>query len=216
MSDLIYTDGACSGNGTSRATGGFGIYIAKSCFSDSEIKINKKGNEITKINSDHIKNDFYITNIRMEGLAIAYTLMLYADQYVFDKKIIDPVKHLNSYNMDLNGYKLFYIQDELKLGELKNKKIEIVTDSLFWMNVIQTWMPNWIRKNILLEKKNPDILLMLNYYNTLLTQNGVEVVYTHVKSHQLKKRTVHADGNDVADVLATSAVKNKDYKFTNV
>jgi hypothetical protein len=64
------------------------------------------------------------------------------------------------------------------------------------------------------EKKNVDILLLLHYYTTILKQNGIEVEYVHVRSHQVGKRTEHADGNDVADVLATSSAQNINTKFT--
>ena len=69
--NIIYTDGACSKNGQPDATGGFGIYLYASCFGDN-IKINCKGSTM-KLNLDGVDQNFPITNIRMEGLAIIAT-----------------------------------------------------------------------------------------------------------------------------------------------
>ena len=158
---------------------------------------------------------FYITNIRMEGLAIIATLFLYAEQFVFAQNITDPVAHLNEKFLKQNKpLKLSYGLNELNVnGSAQCQTFEIVTDSLFWMNVIEKWMPSWVRKGTLMQKKNPDLLLLLHYYTTLFEQNKVKIVLTHVRSHQRGKRTEHADGNDVADVLATQSVRNSTTEF---
>ena len=212
--ELIYTDGACSANGTSRAAGGFGVFIARSSLSSKELKINCKGKTMVA-NLANQEHTFLVTNIRMEGLAIVSTLALYANVLIDDIPTgheVDVIKRLQECEpFKTDGFKTIYGPEELKAetAPRTDAVIEIVTDSLFWMNVIQSWMPGWIRKNIMMEKKNPDILLMMLYYTERLKQNGIKVVYTHVKSHQKKgKRTEHADGNDVADVLATSSVNN--------
>lgn len=211
--ELIYTDGACSKNGSPDAVGGFGIYFAKSSVSES-VKINRKG-----FHMDYeTHGTIYVTNIRMEGLAIVSTLALYSDLCVKNPTMdtsVDLVERLNSIEpFSVAGLKPRYEASELAVETLrKGIEIEIVTDSLFWMNVIEKWMPGWIRKKIILQKKNPDILLMMLYHTELLKQNGIVVKFTHVRSHQKGKRTEHADGNDVADILATSAVKNTDLDF---
>ncbi len=209
--ELIYTDGACSKNGLPTSVGGFGIYIAQSNVFEAPIKINRKG-ERMQLNGER----FYVTNIRMEGLAIVSTLALYAKKLIGGATISnEPVVILNGFDIfETVGYKVVYGAGELKSGTVLSKPtIEIVTDSQFWINVIEKWMPNWIKKGIVLEKKNPDILLMLRYYLELLNQNGVKVKFTFVRSHQKGKRSHHADGNDVADVLATSAVRNDSNMF---
>lgn len=214
MSDnLIYTDGACSKNGTPGATGGFGIYLKHSCFGE-DIKINCKG-ETMHINFNGTEDTFYITNIRMEGLAIAATMFLYAEQFAFGKSITNPVDYLNNHFLKQERpLQLTYELNELNQNiSSQCQTFEIVTDSLFWMNVIEKWMPTWVRKGILMQKKNPDILLLLHYYATLFEQNKIKMVLTHVRSHQKGKRSPHADGNDIADVLATTSVKNRDTCF---
>lgn len=214
-SELIYTDGACSDNGKSNSAGGFGIYIATSALFGGPCKINKRGETMTF--RDHT---LLVTNIRMEGLAILSTLQLYSSVLILNPITPppNPISILNeSTSFDAEELTCRYGDSELKvLLPVRDTTIEIVTDSLFWMKVIDEWMPKWIQKNILLDKKNPDILLLLLYYTELLKQNGVAVIYTHVKSHQRRNRTHHADGNDVADVLATSAVKNTNTAFTAI
>lgn len=213
--EIIYTDGACSKNGTVNATGGFGMFIAKSDIFSSPLKINQKGKQMTLSQTTDV---YYVTNIRMEGLAIVSTLALYADVLIknVSSNDVHALDRLNSIDpFDTTGLKVKYLPTELKSNNKVRSdiKVEIVTDSLFWINVVESWMPSWIKKNILMQKKNPDILLMLNYYLELLSQNGIKIKFTHVRSHQKGKRTEHADGNDVADVLATSAAANSNYNF---
>jgi ribonuclease HI len=210
---LIYTDGACSKNGTPKATGGYAMYLKSSSFGDG-IKINRKG-ETMSIKLGDATEIFYITNIRMEGLAIIATMFLYAEQFVFSRAISDPVSHLNEKFLKQDKHlKLSYAPNELNVcGASAGLSFEIVTDSQFWIDVFHKYLPSQVRKGILLKKKNPDLLLLLHYYTTLFAQNNVQVVLTHVRSHQKGKRTAHADGNDVADVLATSSVGNRTTEF---
>ncbi len=210
MPELIYTDGACSQNGTVRATGGFGMYLKQSCFGD-DLKINRKG-ETMRMELHDKPQSFYVTNIRMEGLAIIATMFLYAERFVFDKPISDPVRHLNEcFLKHQQPLKLLYGPTELvRSSSTEERSFEIVTDSKFWMDVIENpkWMASWVSKGILMQKKNPDLLLLVYYYSTLFKQNSVRMILTHVRSHQRGKRTTHADGNDEADVLATSSANN--------
>ena len=217
--ELIYTDGACSGNGKTTATGGFGIFIAKSALSHP-IKINKKGVSMEFKLNGKMGGFFHVTNIRMEGLAIVSTLALYVNALVDNIAVgqTDVLKRLNECDpFKTDALKTAYGPSELRSSSTRNDvSIEIVTDSKFWMDVIlhPSWMAKWISKGIIMEKANPDILLMLIYYTEVLKQNEIEVKYTHVRSHQKKgKRTEHADGNDVADVLATSSVNNPTADF---
>ncbi len=176
------------------------------------MKVNRKG-EIMTFRDE----TFYITNIRMEGLAIVSTLALYADVLItrIPIGIANLLDRLNGCNpFETKDLKMHYEFDELhSTNAIDPIQIEIVTDSQFWINVIESWMPGWLRKNIMMQKKNPDILLMLHYYMEMFRQNTITIKFTHVRSHQRGKRTEHADGNDVADVLATSSVKNPTTDF---
>lgn len=211
-SEVIYTDGACSKNGTPQSTGGFGIFLATTDIFRSTNKVNRKG-ETMRYDGE----TFYITNIRMEGLAIVSSLAVYANVLIDNPPIGKPdlLDRLNQCDVfKLDGLKVNYEFDELRASNpVEPILIEIITDSQFWINVIESWMSGWIRKKIMMEKKNPDILLMLHYYMELFRQNNITIKYTHVRSHQRGKRTIHADGNDVADRLATSSVKNPSTDF---
>ena len=204
--NVIYTDGACSGNGTKKATGGFGLFIQKNQFNDSQYKINKKGSMMKTISGDN-----YVTNIRMEGLAIVSTLALFS-KLILEKDQSDFIDILNTTDPFLTEGMSFGFNPK-KYNDIVPTEIEIVTDSMFWIQVIHDWLPGWIRKNIADKKKNPDIVLMLHHYYELLSNNNVNVIFTFVRSHQTKNRTEHADNNDVADVLATTAVNNPNDSF---
>jgi ribonuclease HI len=214
--EIIYTDGACSKNGTPNAKGGFGIFIAGTAVFANPVKLNCKG-RVMKFVSDGIDETFYVTNIRTEGLAIVSTLALYASVLIDNIPIgkANPLDRLNECDpFKTDGLKVEYEFSELRsFNQVDPSMIEIVTDSLFWINVIQAWMPGWVRKGVMMQKKNQDILLMIRYYMEKFRQNNITVKLTHVRSHQKGTRTKHADGNDVADVLATSAVKNPTTDF---
>jgi hypothetical protein len=193
--------------------GGFGVFVAKTKIFSGPARISRKGESMFL--KDVV---FNITNIRMEGLAIVSVLALYVDALIVNENgSNNPVTRLNSIDVyRTEDLKFEYDPQELVHTRGPNAQvdaIEIVTDSEFWINVIQKWMPEWIRKNVAFDKKNPDILLMVRYYTELLKQNGVQVIFTHVRSHQKGARTAHADGNDIADQLATRATYNVSLRF---
>ncbi len=200
--EIIYTDGSCVGNGSSRSKGGFGLYIESSSMFSAPCKIGRKGET-----AEGDGETYYVTNIRMEGLAIVSTLALYAQKLSYSTSY-DPIEILNSVDV--------YNVSTVPTGATKRldcDKITIVTDSQFWINVIQKWMPNWIKKNIINEKKNPDILNILKEYVRWYKENGVDINFVFVRSHQKGKRTEHADSNDIVDIIAKEAASNKSTKY---
>ncbi len=210
--NIVFTDGACSGNGKKKATGGFGIYIKQSIIGDN-IRIMRKG-EMMKLSLDEAIEEFPVTNIRMEGLAIITSIFLFTEQIIFERVQEDPVAHLNRFFMkEPSSLQLKYDPKELFVKDCAGATLTIVTDSKFWMDVIQKWMAGWIRKNQLLQKKNPDLLLLLHYFMSLMAHNNMKLELIHVRSHQKGARTEHADDNDIADVLATSAAALPDIEF---
>lgn len=154
--EVIYTDGACNGNGTTTATGGSGIYISKSALTDPT-KINRKGAPMEFRRNENLCGFFHVTNIRMEGIAIVSTLALYANMLIDDIPVGKPdvVKRLNECDpFNTNTLKESYGPNELRsANKCSDVSIEIVTDSKFWMDVIKSWMPGWIKKGIMLEEK---------------------------------------------------------------
>jgi len=217
VDDIVYTDGSCTGNGTLRSKGGFGIYIYTSSI-DNEISLAKKV-ELEKFTYNNNTYSFPVTNIRTEGWAIVYVMKIFYYKYLVSSKLSKSniVKVLNDtpqLNADL--LKTKYNKIELIKKPLKTEKtIHIYTDSQFWMDVYMKWMPNWVAKQILLEKKNPDILLYGYYYKTLLECNNIVLDFHHVNSHQKGKNiSVHAERNNYVDILAGKAMGLKDLNFT--
>ncbi len=196
-SELIYTDGSCVKNGLPSSTGGFGVLIKQSKLFAAPIRINRKGVSII-----YKSVPLFVTNIRMEGLAIVSTMALYA-KYISTKSTNDPVELLNSFD----PYDCTDVLENTK--KVNCDSISIVTDSQFWINVINSWMPSWIRKGIVHTKKNPDILMMLRHYLEWYANNNVEIKFIFVRSHQKGKRTEHADSNDEVDILAKNGASNK-------
>lgn len=207
--NIVYTDGACCKNGRPNATGGYGMYFKHSTFGN-ELCVSRKGFVMSTANNDPM----YITNIRMEALAILSTIFAFTEKYIFNR-VDAPLDQYMNQNFDNRYQEILHqpVGTNLFIRDCSGESFEIITDSLFWMNVIQSWMPKWIRTGILSKKKNPDILHILHYYSELMKANKLTMILTHVKSHQKGKRTEHADGNDVADVLATSAERYGSCEF---
>jgi len=187
----IYTDGACSGNGKTTATAGLGIYIDK--FIDNKIyKINKKINNITFSYNEKTKEktnpDKYIkyncSNIRAEGYAILYSLM------IIKYKLVDKIDILNELNKYLIEEKSIYPSDKYDFiynnkNIINSKKYNVIinTDSEFWINVITKWMSNWIKKGTVFDKKNIDLVIYIYYNYNILKQNNINIIFNHVKGH---------------------------------
>jgi ribonuclease HI len=157
---------------------------------------------------------FQGTNIRAEGIAILYAL-LYIKTIVVDKN--DTKKSVIK-NLKLDN--LTNIKKSIHTIDFRSKssnKYLIVSDSQFWIDVITKWSNSWVYKFTILEKKNLDINILINYYMNQLYDNGVEIVFQHVKGHSDKNKDVKLNfyqrGNVMADQLANLANKLKDSKL---
>lgn len=157
---------------------------------------------------------FQGTNIRAEGIAILYAL-LYIKTIVADKN--DTKKSVIK-NLKLDN--LTNIKKSIHTIDFRTKsanKYLIVSDSQFWIDVITKWSNSWVYKFTILEKKNLDINILINYYMNQLYDNGVEIVFQHVKGHSDKNKDVKLNfyqrGNVMADQLANLANKLKDSKL---
>ena len=113
--------------------------------------------------------------------------------------------------------KLTNIKKDINSVDFKLKsrnKYLIVSDSEFWINVITKWTNSWIKKFIICEKKNLDLIILINYYMHNLYDNGIEIVFQHVNGHADKNKekelNFYEKGNIMADKLANLGHKNKD------
>ncbi len=60
----------------------------------------------------------------------------------------------------------------------------IITDSQFWIDMFQKYMPAWAKKNQFGEKKNPDLTVqMWDYYCDLTKTKQKKISFKHVRSH---------------------------------
>lgn len=154
------------------------------------------------------------TNIRAEGLAILYTL-IYIKSIMIDT--VGKLKKNILKNLKLDN--ICHIKNDIKVCDLKkkcNNTFLIITDSEFWINVITKWHNNWINKDILLEKKNIDIIIYINYYLNILIDNDIMVEFKFIRSHsddkiEKDKLTIEQKGNILADKLASVAQDNSNY-----
>ena len=218
--NVIFTDGACSKRDkTGIRNAGFSIYIKENTDIEclKNLKLYKKIKNINfHINTNTLSTnnpnqvmEFEVTNIRAEGYAILYVLVIFKLLLV-DKCDInnsnDIINILNEHNL----FPLTSFKDEIKISHnCKTKDILIVTDSEFWINVITKWSIGWFKKDIVLEKKNSDLVLYILYYYHSLLKNNINVDFQHVRGHADKKKpefyTYFEAGNIEADKLAVKS-----------
>lgn len=199
----IYTDGACNKNGKATAVAGFGIFIDK-WINNKEIKLNKK---IEKVEYKY-KNDthnYYPSNIRAEGWAIYYSLLLIQKVILEDIDVLNDVSLIYKHNTTKKFTKVDYI-------------INIITDSEFWINVITKWYKGWKSRDVLHEKKNIDIVIQTMNTIEILETNGFKINFIHIDGHPEKKTkkenfTKEQMGNFTADELAVKAKEYSDYSL---
>jgi uracil DNA glycosylase len=113
----------------------------------------------------------------------------------------------------------------LKSLEFLNEHIDkwteciIVTDSQFWIDMLEKYMPMWVAKGIdFSEKKNPDLTeAIYDIYTELKNVHNKEIVMRHIRSHNkngwagFKKNTYEYFcyiWNDYVDMLAKHARLN--------
>jgi ribonuclease HI len=146
------------------------------------------------------------TNIRAEGYAILYALVyikiLHIDS-INDKKEIS-----NKFKIE----KINNLKDSLKVINLNKKSVNkflIVTDSKFWIDLITKWCNSWIKKGLVFDKKNVDLIIMINHYMHILSENNIEIVFKHIHGHSDKDKNIELNiyqkGNVMADKLANIA-----------
>lgn len=149
------------------------------------------------------------TNIRAEGWAITYAL-------IYLKFILIDKIHNNELVTKFNTFQINNNKFEFKEYNIPNNTsnytfYQIVTDSEFWINVITSWCNNWIKKNIIFDKKNLDIVYYINVLLNELLLNNIIIHFKFVRGHSDKKKiklTKYEKGNIIADKLANIAKEN--------
>lgn len=167
-----------------------------------------------KKDSMELNNNYFqysATNIRAEGYAILYALTYI--KFVHVDGINDKDKIAYKFKLD----KINNIKDTLKVIDFNKKSINkflIVTDSKFWIDLITKWCNSWIKKGLVFDKKNVDLIVMINYYMNILSENNIEIVFKHIHGHSDKdkkaKLNIYQKGNVMSDKLANFANDAKD------
>jgi ribonuclease HI len=209
---IIYTDGACSGNGKKAIpTAGTGIYNENWSISKSNSNTTFKYNEKEQTISNSNKTEIYKnSNIRAEGYAILYSLwiikFIYIDGIQINSNMLNNLKN-TKFLYPFDTFDLCDVVSGIKIINSTNKMATIVTDSLFWIDMIEKYIPNWVRNNNITTKKNIDLVIYIEYIYRFLEKNNVNVVFRHVRSHPGKGKDLSEDeiGNDHADILAVAA-----------
>jgi ribonuclease HI len=150
------------------------------------------------------------TNIRAEGYAILYALayikFLHVDN-INDKYEITRIFKLDKINNLKNNLKV------INFNKKSVNKFLIVTDSKFWIDLITKWCNSWIKKGLTFDKKNVDLIIMINHYMHILSENNIEIVFKHIHGHADKDKkaelNIYQKGNVMSDKLANIANDSK-------
>lgn len=146
------------------------------------------------------------TNIRAEAYGILYALVyikiLHVDK-INDKHEITKRFKLEKINNIKNNLK------QINFTKKSENKFLIVTDSKFWIDLITKWCNSWIKKGLVFDKKNVDLIVMINHYMHILSENNIEIIFKHIHGHSDKDKNVELNiyqrGNVMADKLANIA-----------
>lgn len=85
---------------------------------------------------------------------------------------------------------------------LKYEKILIKSDSKYAVDTLSNWVYGWMKKGILKEKKNADIIYNIMFITKMLQSDEWVIEYEHVDGHS------GIEGNEMADTLCNKAMDN--------
>lgn len=150
------------------------------------------------------------------GYAAVFVLGQFMDTVIYGN--LDNSKHYAS-NQRAEGMAIY----QALLFLLKHindwQSVIFVSDSDFWIKMIETYMPNWVTQDIdFSDKKNSDLTVpMWKVYMSLLHDFGKEIEFRHVRSHNKNGWKDRKEGsyerfcyenNDLADKFAGFARKH--------
>lgn len=224
---IIYTDGSAKKNGKPGATSASSLYL-KNFIGISEIKIGKRNENIqfeynkknkTKSNSDMMIS-YPCSNIRGEGYAILYALVMLRAQLIEKINIIDDIDKLSDDNFiyPLNSFEFDYLS-KIKESNKNEYNVYIKTDSEFWIKMINNYIPKRVKEDKIFEMKNIDLVCYIYFNYQCLKKNNINIMLVHIRGHPEKRKPkseFNEDdiGNTIADEIATKAVNNSHYNTT--
>lgn len=153
----IYTDGSCDpNNGSAASVGGWAFVVRNG---SSVLPIVGYGRLSTDI--------AYATNNRAEGTAIIRA-MLHAEELIRSNSAIISTTSTTSTSAT---------------SPIRVRSVTIVTDSMFWIEMLTKYMPGWKKKGTPFEsKKNPDLTTAMYDIYTRLGRS-VQIDLRHTRSH---------------------------------
>lgn len=224
---IIYTDGSALKNGKPGASSASSLYI-KNFIGIKEIKIGKRNQntqfEFNKSKRTKSNNDTMIaypcSNIRGEGYAILYALVLLRAQLIEKIDIINNIERLTDEDFiyPLDSFSFDYLP-KLKESNTKKYNVFIKTDSEFWIKTIKSYIPKWVREDKVFNMKNIDLVCYIYFNYLCLQKNNININFIHIRGHPEKRkmRNEFNDddiGNTIADEIATRSVNNNHYNPT--
>lgn len=165
---MVYTDGACSGNGKSSAKGGLGIFWRWSCLDES---LSDKDDVLEAMSFEEAQSELFeyfgqepdprwkdnITNQRCEAMAITLALTRIHELHFWktDENDKDSTRE-DARSGALRNYVFYKERDVLNEREADQKKqhamhnapialVKICSDSEWAINCITTWPEYWIK-----------------------------------------------------------------------
>lgn len=146
------------------------------------------------------------------GYALLFVSGEFKDKCLYGN--IDISKY-NASNIRAEGIAILRTLEIVKNSTQPWKKLTIITDCEFWMNMIEKYMPKW-NKHKFAEKNNPDLTTKLwCVYNE--TKKHGEIIFMHMKSHNKDGWSKFEDGtfekfcydqNDYVDKMCSYARTN--------
>ena len=125
------------------------------------------------------------------------------------------ISKYNASNIRAEGMAILKTLDVIKKCKKKCDKITIVTDCMFWIDMIENYMPKW-KTETFKKKQNTDLTEKIwMIYNEVLKKG--EIFFIHVKSHNKDGWKTYKDGsferycylkNDEVDKLCNYARLN--------
>jgi uracil-DNA glycosylase len=175
---VAYTDGSASNNGSTSAKAGYAAWFTSGPLEGTRLTERIAPAKVIVHGEDKI---IWPTNIRGEGFAILAVLeRVLAQHRQIPGCVLEPADSVS---------------------------LEIVTDSKFWIQMIETFIPSWIKAKVPLEsKENPDLVKRVWDAVCALrpfTRLSLRHVYSHGKDETIAP--VDKACNDCVDKWALEA-----------
>lgn len=200
---ILYTDGACPGNGTSQATGGLGLFFRWSLLNpdlkDQIMSLSYSEAQHALFLGQEAKKDSRwednVTNQRCEILAIGLCLREVHDLFM---KSMDPEGEVPE---DPELAKRVQL-----VGNFQGT-LTLTTDSDWSIRCLDTWLSIWKRKKQIgsdyIGNKGPvvnqDVIKITEQFRDNLAKLGIRIQLKHCKGHSGNF------GNEICDLLGNYA-----------